>query len=65
MLDKSTVAYGPLHRDLAMVTGLLGKKIGMTRIFTDDGRWIEVTVVEAGPCTVVQRKTEERDRTYA
>ena len=61
MLDKLTVAYGSLHRDLAMVTGLLGKKIGMTRIFTDDGRWIEVTVVEAGPCTVVQRKTEERD----
>lgn len=44
-----------------MVNGILGKKVGMTRVFTDDGRWIEVTVVEAGPCTVVQRKTAERD----
>lgn len=40
-----------------MVNGILGKKLGMTRIFTEDGRWIEVTLVEAGPCTVVQRKT--------
>ena len=44
-----------------MTTGLLGKKIGMTRVFTDDGRWIEVTVVEAGPCMVIQRKTKDRD----
>lgn len=41
-----------------MLDGLLGKKLGMTRIFTEDGRWIEVTLLEAGPCTVVQRKTE-------
>ena len=33
----------------------------MTRIFTEDGRWIEVTLLEAGPCTVVQRKTQEID----
>ena len=44
-----------------MVNGLLGKKLGMTRVFTDDGRWVEVTVLEAGPCTVVQRKTEDTD----
>ncbi len=44
-----------------MVNGLLGKKLGMTRVFTEDGRWIEVTVVEAGPCTVVQRKTSDND----
>lgn len=44
-----------------MVTGLLGRKLGMTRIFTEDGRWIEVTLLEAGPCTVVQRKTMEKD----
>jgi len=44
-----------------MLTGLLGKKLGMTRIFTEDGRWIEVTLVEAGPCTVVQRKTSDKD----
>lgn len=44
-----------------MLTGLLGKKLGMTRIFTEDGRWIEVTLVEAGPCVITQRKTQERD----
>lgn len=44
-----------------MVNGLLGKKLGMTRIFTPDGRWIEVTLVQAGPCTVLQRKTAETD----
>ena len=44
-----------------MVNGLLGRKLGMTRIFTEEGRWIDVTLLEAGPCTVVQRKTEERD----
>lgn len=44
-----------------MVNGLLGKKLGMTRVFTEDGRWIDVTVLEAGPCTVVQRKTKDRD----
>ncbi len=40
---------------------LLGRKIGMTQIFSPDGGAISVTVVEAGPCTVVQRKTEEHD----
>ena len=39
-----------------MVRGILGKKVGMTQIFDDDGRVIPVTVVEAGPCVVVQRK---------
>ena len=44
-----------------MVNALLGRKLGMTRIFTEDGRWVDVTLLEAGPCTVVQRKTEKRD----
>ncbi len=44
-----------------MVKGILGKKIGMTQIFDDDGRVIPVTVVQAGPCVVVQRKTSETD----
>lgn len=44
-----------------MMAGILGKKVGMTRIFTEDGRWIDVTVLEAGPCTVVQRKTRDHD----
>ena len=41
--------------------GLIGKKIGMTRIFTEEGVEIPVTVVEAGPCPVVQVKTPETD----
>jgi len=44
-----------------MLNGLLGKKLGMTRIFTEDGRWIEVTLLEAGPCMVVQRKTQAQE----
>jgi large subunit ribosomal protein L3 len=41
--------------------GILGEKIGMTQIFTDDGRAVPVTVIKAGPCKVVQVKTAERD----
>ncbi len=41
--------------------GILGKKIGMTQIFTGDGKMVPVTVVEAGPCCVVQVKTLEKD----
>lgn len=41
--------------------GILGKKLGMTQIFTDDGKAIPVTVVEVGPCPVVQVKTREKD----
>jgi len=44
-----------------MSTALMGKKVGMTRIFTDDGRSVPVTLVEVGPCYVVQRKTVDRD----
>lgn len=44
-----------------MAIGILGKKLGMTRIFTQEGYWIDVTLVQAGPCVVVQRKTTERD----
>lgn len=44
-----------------MKKAILGKKLGMTQIFLDDGRLAPVTVVEAGPCTVVQKKTIERD----
>lgn len=41
--------------------GLLGKKIGMTRVFDATGRSISATVIEAGPCKVVQVKTEGKD----
>jgi large subunit ribosomal protein L3 len=44
-----------------MATGLLAKKVGMTQIFTPEGDCIPVTVVEAGPCTVIRRKTAEKD----
>ncbi|UCC75249.1 MAG: 50S ribosomal protein L3 [Gemmatimonadota bacterium] len=41
--------------------GLIGKKIGMTQLFAEDGTAVPVTAIEAGPCPVVQVKTEERD----
>jgi large subunit ribosomal protein L3 len=44
-----------------MATGLLAKKVGMTQVFTAEGDCIPVTVIEAGPCTVVRRKTAEKD----
>lgn len=43
------------------MTGILGRKLGMTQIFDDTGRMLPVTVVEAGPCCVIQVKTSERD----
>ena len=46
---------------MAEVKGILGRKIGMTQIFGEDGRAIPVTVVEAGPCRVAQVKTPETD----
>ncbi|HAV21806.1 MAG: 50S ribosomal protein L3 [Bacillota bacterium] len=48
-----------------MAKGILGKKLGMTQIFTDDGHAIPVTVIEAGPCVVVQKKAMEKDGYYA
>lgn len=44
-----------------MVQGLIGKKIGMTQVFTDDGKVIPVTVIKAGPCLVVQKKLKEKN----
>jgi len=44
-----------------MMKGIIGRKIGMTRIFDSTGLAIPVTVIEAGPCPVVQIKTKERD----
>ncbi len=43
------------------MTGILGKKLGITQIFTEDGKVCPVTIVEAGPCCVVQVKTPEND----
>ena len=44
-----------------MKKAIIGKKIGMTQIFNESGKVIPVTVVEAGPCVVVQKKTVEKD----
>lgn len=44
-----------------MAPGILGRKIGMTQIFDDEGQVVPVTVLQAGPCVVVQRKTSDRD----
>src|SRR5437764_3880206 len=44
-----------------MINGLLGKKVGMTQLLQDDGTVIPVTVIKAGPCVVVQKKTKQKD----
>ena len=44
-----------------MLQGFLGRKIGMTQVFVDDGRVVPVTVIEAGPCVVTQVKTRQND----
>lgn len=43
------------------MAGIIGKKVGMTSFFTEDGKNVPCTVVEAGPCVVTQVKTEEKD----
>jgi len=46
---------------MATVNGLLGRKVGMTQVFTAEGQSVPVTIIEVGPCAVVQRKTEDKD----
>ena len=41
--------------------GIIGRKVGMTQVYSEDGRAIPVTVIQAGPCVVVQRKTKQKD----
>ena len=41
--------------------GLIGRKIGMSQIFAEDGTLVPVTVIQTGPCTVVQKKTQQKD----
>jgi large subunit ribosomal protein L3 len=43
------------------IEGIIGKKVGMTQVFAEDGSLVPVTVVQAGPCLVVQKKTAEKD----
>ena len=49
------------RRSRAKRLGLIGKKLGMTQVYTPPGELVPVTVIEAGPCTVVQAKTADRD----
>lgn len=44
-----------------MVNGIIGRKVGMTQIFEESGEAVPVTVIQAGPCSVVQLKTQEKD----
>ena len=48
-----------------MNVGLLGRKVGMTQIYEEDGTAVPVTVLECGPCTVLQIRTAERDGYHA
>ncbi len=43
------------------IEGIIGKKVGMTQVFAEDGLLIPVTVIQAGPCLVVQKKTADKD----
>jgi large subunit ribosomal protein L3 len=43
------------------VEGIIGRKVGMTQVYADDGRAFPVTVIQAGPCVVVQRKSKDKD----
>jgi len=43
------------------VQGIIGRKLGMTQVYAEDGRAIPATVIEAGPCVVVQRKSKDKD----
>lgn len=51
----------PGRHKLLQMKGIIGKKIGMTSVFTPDGRQTACTIIEAGPCTVTQVKTQESD----
>jgi len=46
---------------MAKITGMLGRKIGMTQVFNSLGQYVPVTVLEVGPCRVLQKKTRERE----
>jgi len=48
-----------------MQVGLLGRKVGMTQIYQEDGTSVPVTVLECGPCTVLLVRTEDRDGYHA
>ncbi len=46
---------------MSKIPGMIGRKIGMTHVYTEDGEQVATTVLEVGPCTVLQKKTKERE----
>jgi large subunit ribosomal protein L3 len=46
---------------MSKLTGMIGRKVGMTQVFSEDGQVVPVTVLEVGPCTVLQKKTVKRE----
>jgi large subunit ribosomal protein L3 len=46
---------------MSNLTGMMGRKVGMTQVFSEDGQIVPVTVLEVGPCTVLQKKTVKRE----
>ena len=58
--DASAVATAPEPAEMGR-KGLLGRKVGMTQVFDEDGTVVPVTVIEAGPCTVLLSRSAERD----
>jgi len=50
-----------LTKNLGIMPGLIGKKIGMTSVYNENGKQVAVTVIQAGPCVVTQVKTKEKD----
>ncbi len=61
MPDKRSMPNAVRRERKKMPLGLLGKKLGMSQIFDSEGRLVPVTYIEAGPCTVLQKKTSETD----
>jgi len=52
--------YAP-GKKVKKMKGIIGKKIGMTSVFTPDGKQLACTIIEAGPCVVTQVKTQDSD----
>jgi large subunit ribosomal protein L3 len=46
---------------MSKLTGMIGRKVGMTQVFSEDGQVVPVTVLEVGPCTILQKKTVKRE----
>jgi large subunit ribosomal protein L3 len=60
-LKETRLFLSSSYLGFIMLNGLLGKKIGMTQFFTEDGERVPVTVVQTGPAIVIQKKTMEKD----